>query len=796
MLKSYLTTAVRNLRTYPAYSAINIVGLALSISVCLLLILLVQDQRRYDCFHEKADRIYRVTAEANGRRGQYGLAATPAYLGGAMEREMPDVERSLRIGRIEANLVHSGHSFPATGLYVDPSFFDLFDFKLVAGEAQDALGQPNRLILSETTAARIFGTNDPMGEAISLEGVGDLVVAGVVRTVGRKSHLKFDLLTSFSTLEAVEGGRERLQNEGDFWSFANYVLLKKGASAGPLEVYLAGVSERYCETNEAYALKLQPLTGITLGPLLNNEISAYSMPLAVVLMLAGLAGVVLLASGFNYVSLTIARSVTRAKEVGIRKTVGARREQVVAQFLAESVFMAMCALVLAHALLDRLLPIFNGLSIVQQFEINLSPEQVFDVHFVGLFLAFSIGVGLLAGAYPALYLSRVRPALILKGNGLGSGTSRMRLRKGLTLFQLVFSLLFIITTALIYRQLTFMANFDFGFQTEDVVNIELQGVSYTTLKNELMRQPGVLTVGAADILPANGTRNGARISANQQDTIRVYRYDVDSAFLDALDIRLVAGHSFSPTYAGRSEGVLINETAARQLGFENPRDAVDQVLFASTHAEPISVLGVVQDYQFLIVVRPIEPTLFLHDPAGFAYATVRLQPGAMDAFLTHLADVWKRLDSVHPVEYKRYNTQLRDNELTRIFRDLVQISGLVALIAVTIACLGLMSMAAFNTQLRTKEIGVRKVLGADMRGLFWLLSREYVYLAGAAIAIATPAAWFLNNLWLEQIANRVTFGPALIGLSTATLLALAMLAVGSQTLRATRANPVDSLRWE
>ena len=794
MLKSYLITALRNLRSHSVYSVINIFGLALGISVCLLLILLVQDQRSYDRFHKKADRTYRLIAEANGRKGRVGYAATPAYLAGAIERDVPDVEKSLRLGRIRSNLVHSGRSFMATGLYADPSFFDLFDFELIAGQAQEALNQPNRLILSQEAAARIFGTHNPMGEVVTLEGVGDLVVAGVVRTIERKTHLKFDLLTSFATLETTEDGRDRLQAEDDFWSFANYVLLKEGASPHPLETYLIEVSERYQETIQAYELKLQPLKGITLGPLLNNEVSAFSMPFFFVLILASLAGVVLLASGLNYVGLTIARSVTRAKEVGIRKTVGAGRRQVIAQFLAESVLIALCALVLAYALLAWLLPAFNSLSLVQQFDVNLAPEEIYSFKLVGLFLIFSVGVGLIAGVYPAQYLSKARPALVLKG--VGPGASRMRLRKGLTLVQLFFSLIFIITTALIYRQLTYIVNFDFGFQTEDVVNIELQGVSYATLKSELMRHRAVRIVGATDILPASGTNNGAQVSTNQQDTIRVNRYNVDSAFLEALDIPLVAGRSFSATYAGSSEGVLVNETAARQLGFENPREAIGQVLFGNIQSEPVSILGVVQDYQFLDVVRPIEPMLLLHDPAGFAYATVRLHPGTTDTFLAYLAGTWKRLDPIHPVEYEHYATQIRDNGTTRLFRDLVQIVGLAAVIAIIIACLGLMSMAAFNTQLRTKEIGVRKVLGANVRTLFWLLSKEYVYLAGAATMIATPTAWLLNNLWLEQIANRVAFGLPLIGLSTAALLTLAILAVGSQTLRASRANPVDSLRWE
>ena len=792
MFKNYFKIAIRNLVRHKAYGFINVAGLALGLAVCLIIILMIQDQKSYDKFHENADRIVRIVVDrVRPQEGVMPLGATPAYLAPLLKERVPEIEQTVRFRQIRNNVIHEGKSLNARGLHAEPSFFEVFSYSLARGNPATALTDPNGLVLSEAFAARLFGETDPVGQVLTLEQDGDYKVTGVVETTGLKSHLQFDMLASFATLEARDWGRDQLADEASFSRFASYLLLREGATTRTLEATLATLSKRY--NNPQYIFKTQPLTEIALGPLMGNEIAGITMPGVLAWLLGGLGLIVLLAAGINYVGLSVAQALGRAKEVGVRKTVGAQRRQVIAQFLIESVLMTLGALVLAYALLAWLVPAFNSLTVMQLGQYEIRPEAIYDPAILGLFVLFSLGVGLLAGLYPAVYLSRFHPARVLKGLAKIQGFGGLTLRKGLIVVQLTFSLVFLITTVLIYRQFTHMTSADFGFRTADLVNVDLQGMDHAVLRAELQRHAGILAIGATSEPPASGSRASLGVVI-EQDTLGAHFYSVDAPFVENLELTLLAGRNFAPDRPG--EGILVNELALKRFGLGTPEEALGKTLTLTRAEAPRPILGVVQDFHYTIVFRPIEPLVLVHDPSRFRWLTLAVHPDREDEALAHLKAVWARLDPVHPLEYTFYEDQVHHNPLTGAFYDLVQIVGLVAFLALVIACLGLLSAAAYRVQIRTKEIGIRKVVGASGSGIMWLLSKEFIVLFAIAVVLATPLAWLVNTAWLNHIVIRTDFGPGIFALSIGVVLLLALLAVSSQALRGALTNPAQSLRYE
>ena len=789
MLKNYLSIALRTMRRHKAHTLINVGGLAIAMAVCLLVILLAQDQRSYDRFHRNADRIVRIITDRHDRDGTAHLAASPAYVGPDLKDRVPEVEETVRLRQIRVNVILEGTPFYMEGLYAEPSFFDLFDFRLQQGDAATALDAPHQILLSEPAAERLFGPRNPIGQVVTLEGAGDFTVTGVVATRGVKTHLRFDVLASFSTLEALEWGRENLDEEVNFWHFANYVLLRPGAGPGVLDAELADMSRRYSEPR--FVMKTQELTDIALGDPLSNEIATYSMPGLMILIFGLLGLIVLLAAAFNFVGLTVARSLGRAKEVGVRKTIGAERRQIVVQFLVESMLTSFCALVVATALLPFLLPAFNGLSEIQELEIELSAASTYQPAVILLFVIFSLFVGVLSGLYPALYLSGFRPARVMKGLIDSRSAGSLLLRKGLVVAQFTLSLVFVASVAVLYRQYDHMRHADYGFSDVGLINVPLKGNDYGLLREEWLRHNGVLEVSATHEPPATGSTMGIDVVTASGDTIPAVGYSIDPSFVDNMGLRLLAGRTVTPG----QPGVVVNETMLRALDLKTPGEAVGALIDVGRFPEPQPIAGVVQDYWFTHAVMPIQPLVLFHDPALFRWAVVRLHPETRSEAMAHLQSVWKRVDAVHPLEHRSFD-EIRNSNATQAIRDVARIVGFLSTIALMIACLGLLSMAALRAQTRTKEVGIRKVLGAQVPGLVLLLSSEFLKMLALAVVLAAPIAWYLNHAWLNAFAYRISFGAETLILAMGGVLLIALLTVGSQAFRAAATDPVRSLRYE
>jgi putative ABC transport system permease protein len=801
MLKNFLKVSARALSRHKAFTAITVVGLSLSMAVCLLILAFVWDQTNYDAFHAHEDRIYRVLTDRVRANGDVdAFAATPAPLADVLVREVPGIEAITRIGQIRAQAVYEGKAVPVEGLYAEPSFFDIFSFTLERGDPYALLGQPDQLILSPEAATRVFGTQDPMGRTLTLEGYGTFIVGGILAEPPGPSHLQFDVLAPFAAIQTSPRAEE-LTDWMNSWRFATYLLVEEPSVVERLEAVLPRISERqYAGEDEQLLFHTQALDDIALGPALGNEISSYSIPAIMAYLLAALGAIIMLAAGFNYVSLSVARSMRRAREVGVRKTVGARRGQVVLQFLTEAVLVSLLSLVIALVLLTWLVPAFNQLTFVQMLGAAIPLERLFDVRLLGWFVLFSAVIGVLAGIYPALRLSRFQPAVVLKGTHAAGGFSGRRLRFGLAGTQFGVALLLVTVTVLLFAQARHLLHADYGFAQENVLSIALQGQKLEVLHTELQRHPAISEVAATSQLPASGSTS--RIAVHRDglaDRVPAFQYAIDPDFLRTLDLRLIAGRNLSSAIASdTAAAVLLNATAVERLHLGSPAEAVGTYLDLGGGESPrtVQVVGVVEDYHYNTMLDPIDALVLHYTPSQFRYALVQVQPGAVDAAMAHVDAVWERLDPVHAAEYRSLDTHLSDGIVHRIVRDISSIIGLVALLAVVVSCLGLLGMALYTVETRTKEVGLRKVLGASRRSLVLLLSREYLLLILVAAAVVLPLAWLLNRTWLQVFASHITLQPwMLVGCGVLTAL-LALAVITTQTLRAASADPVHSLRHE
>ena len=800
MLKSYLKVIARNLLKHKGFSLISVVGLAASMSVCLLIIVFVKQQLSYDTFHDQAGRIYHIYSDykAPVNSSSHFYATSPAGLGRVMKETMTGVEDFISLKHYSGHVRRGEQKLTMHGLYASDSFFRMFNFNLISGDPETALQEPYSMVVTEATAERLFGDEDAMGATLSVDGQGDFKITGVVAKVTAPTLFEFEVLASVPTLLADENMRQRLMRwDRTVRSSYTFVLLQEGVSPSDLQVQFPALIEQHFPghpESHLVALHMQELTDVAMGPLMDNPLK-FMLPAIVLYILAGLACVILLAACFNYVSLSVARALLRAKEVGVRKVVGARRSQILAQFLLEAVCVSFLALLLAGVFLGWLIDGFNNLTPIQFTQSQVSPDFT-DMGLYLMFIAFSLVVGLLSGLYPALYLSKFLPTVVLQGIAKVSARG-FTLRKTLIVTQFALSLLFIISTMLLYRQSEHVSHTDYGFNAENILNVELGEVPYEAFRSELLRHPGVVNVSALSILTGAGGRNDTWIESEElEGHEKGYSVWIDEHLINNLEIPIVAGRNFSSDFSGEVESsVLLNEVAVRRLQLGAPMDAVGQFITVDDSLQA-QVIGVVKDYRFFSALSDIDPLVLRMNSQELEVANIRFRRDDYDAVAAHLATIWESFSPNEPLESGLYEDQLADSLELKLMKDFLHIIGLSAGFAVLIACLGLLGMTAYMTRTRVKEIGVRKVLGATTVGIVGLLSKSFVKLIAVAIVCAGPLAWFVNNLWLQQIGNRIEMEPELFLTAILLLLLIAAITVGSQTVRAARTNPTEILKYE
>ncbi|WPP52701.1 ABC transporter permease [Catalinimonas niigatensis] len=816
MFYNYFKIGLRNILRYKVFSFINVFGLAVALSVCMLIILMLADQKSYDQFHEKKERTYRILSKVQD--SMTPNASSPMPLTATLKVDYPMIEDATQlIPGVGGDAMYEQKTVEMRGLFADSSFFDVFSFELEKGNKDKALDLPNSMVISSETAAVLFGNEDPLGKSVAFtdRGLrlsqldfgsetesnpvswGNFIITGVLDSKKYKSHIKFDALVSAASLPALYQ-QEKISNLSDSWERYSYCYTYAVLHPEQNEQNLTAsldqlVARQYAEFEgmKGFQLIPQKLTQITPGIFVGNPLSL-RLPLEAYYFLGFLAMIILLSACLNYTNLSTARALTRAKEIGVRKVNGAKRKDLIYQFLSESVLTVLFSLALAHLLLFIIQPAFMGLWANQFLNFDLNGNMLVHLIFLGLALL----IGLVAGTYPALYLSRFAPTKVLK-NLASEKPGKLSMRKALIASQFIVSLFFIITSILVGKQFRYYLEFEYGFESENIVNIPLQGNDYQLLKHELNRVAGVSAISASQYIPATAMSNGTgvKIAGTEDDPVHFEHLSVDTGFVTNLGLEIVAGRNL-PAEGNEDRFVLINEVAAKSLGYNLPSEMIGQLLEVNTYEEPVEVIGIMKDARFQtpVMEEEIGPLMFRNQTEKFSYLNVKLASADLKETVAALEDQWKIIDPVHPFKYQFFDDQLV--KVNQWLGDLVAIISFIAFLAIVIACLGMLGMATYTAERRTKEVGIRKVLGAENLNVALLLSKSFMKILFISIGIAAPLSYFINNLWLQNFPNRVAFGFGIVLMGSLILLVLGGIAICSQTLRVARKNPVDTLRIE
>lgn len=808
MIRSYLKIALRSILKYKGYSAINLVGLALGLASGILILVFVLDELSFDQFHAKGDRIYRVCTDmtdVNSGSTTGGIEANGWPIGRLLEKEFPEVEKVVYI-RNGSNLQvnHEGKRLDERIFYAGREFFSIFDFPLVSGNPEAALLKPYSIVLTETTARKYFGESEAFGKTLTLADTLLFEVTGVMKDIPDQSHMQFGMLISFATYEVLNPSFDY----GDGWgnlNVRNYVLLKEGvdphalfAKAGNL--YMDHVRDEMKQWGMFMYVKFEPLKEIYLHTRRGNGMGPLGS-MERVYIVSGIAVFVILLACINFVNLATARSAQRAKEVGLRKVVGSTRQSLIKQFLGESFLLTAFSLVLALVLLGLSLPFFNQLlAKTYDLRVLVNPWVVTGiVVLVGL-------VTLLSGYYPALVISAMRPADVLKGD-LKTGHKGIQLRRVLVVFQFIISASLIVCTFAVLGQLDFMINRDLGFSGHQVIVLDADRVTDrggvgsapgAAFKNELRSLASVEQVTFTNAVPGRPGWVGQWAFATDrpdQGSIGMEYMAIDEDYLATLGLTLVAGRGFELNRpADIEDGLVINETAVQELGWQNPEDAIGKKIDSPSKHPAGTVIGVVKDYHEFGLQEKIYPMAMDYNPARSRYYAIRFKT-------TGTADLLKNLETLWKKNYDRYDFRyfFLDENFARQYQTEQRLANLFtafSVITIIIAMIGLTGLVSFMVVSRTKEIGIRKVLGAGAFNITGLLSKEFMVLVIVANVVACPVAWYFANSWLEKFAYRMDLNPGIFVLTAGIGLVVTMLTVSFHTVRAAKADPVKSLRYE
>lgn len=807
MIRNYFLVAVRNLTRNKFFSAINIFGLAVSMSICMAIIMLVADQMMYDRHLVKRDRIFRVNSYAvdnNGvDRSSLDNATSPLTLRDELLENYTGIEKVVRLRRGFGNnwlsFENQNVNIPVKGYYADPEFFDVFEYEFQYGDKENALKNPHSVVLTSDAAKKLFKEENPVGQSFKVGDLGLFTVTGVLAKNEKKSHIVFEALASMSTVRTLEaegklGGMNDWMN---FWEGWNYIVLQEGKTLADVEPLFETIYKKRIASNpnpEIYKAKfrLQSVLEITPGPLVNNAIGP-SLPWVFVYFLSGLAGIIMLTSCFNFTNLSIARSLKRAKEIGVRKVTGAARWQIFTQFLAESLVVALCSLFLAFVLMVVLKPLMLQLTFAKVFMWDLTINYAVII----AFLVFTLVVGILAGLFPAVVLSSFEPVKVLKNLSSVKLFSRMGLRKFLLVSQFTISLVFILTVIIMYKQMELFLNKDYGFAMEKNILVRLNNTSAQMLKTELLKYPNVKSVAGASHIPASGVSYGSGFKKDLSDKewTELGYFLVDEDYVNNMEVEIIAGRNFSNDVGiGNKNFIVINEEAVRAFNFKSPSEALGQEIIYRADSSKKAIAGVVKNYNHSSLMSKVEPMALMYDPAEINLVQVRYEGTHDDAAKT-IEKAWASVNPGLKSDYKEVEDEIKFFYNT-VFGDVVNILGFIAGLAIMISCLGLLGMATYSIETRMKEVSIRKVLGSTDQGLVILLSKGFLKLLLIAIAVGVPLAWFLNNLWLEMIAYRTEISIGMILLGIGILVGLGALTIGSQTVRAAFANPAENLKNE
>jgi putative ABC transport system permease protein len=783
LIWSYIKIALRKIRRHKTYSFINVAGLAVGMSACFLILLWVQNELSFDRFHEKADQLYRVVEHermSDGRILSYPLF--PTGFGPAFKSDFPQVMETVRFRHSRGRIVRVGDNsfYEDNFAFADPELLKIFTFPLLEGNPDTVLSAPSSIVLTEEMAQKYFGEKDPIGQVIQVDRTHEFQVTGILKTIPHNSQIQFDFVVPFIALEQY--GWEMF--DWGRYGIRTYVLLNKHTDYQKFNTQIERFLKKYNE-DTIMTVSLQPFTRVRLYSA-GISASGTDGDIKYVYIFSLIAFFILLMACVNFMNLTTARSENRAREVGVRKVVGAKRRNLIFQFFGESTLLALLAFIFAVGLAQLTLPAFNSLTGKKMtFQIFTHPAL-----FIGL-LGIAVLTGLISGSYPALFLSSFQPIKTLR-TSFASGTGGGFFRKALVVSQFVLTIGLVIATVIVNRQMHYIRNMNLGIEKDHILCLDLKGSlkdRYQVLKNEISRNTSVIAVSAASDAPAG---NHWSITLNEwegRDTDAHYLLDilsVDHDYLEVFGLNQVEGRFFrAEETSGEELPIVVNETAIKAMGMKDP---------IGKRIREFRIIGVIEDYHFDSLHNAISPLGMICTPDDYDELLVKIQPENLPETLAAIKKSWSEVAPDYPFEFRFLDESI--DALYKNDRKIGKVINIATILALFIACLGLFGMASFSAERRTKEIGIRKVFGASIPSIFFLLSTQFSKWVIAANVIAWPVAYFVMNKLLQVYAYRTSLNILYFVFAAAIALLIAMLTVSYQILKAALANPVDSLHYE
>ncbi len=799
MLKSYLKIALRSLKRHKVFSIINVLGLSVGLACCMLIGLYISEETSYDKFHTNSDNIYRFTREFISPDGSTSLHLSrlaPPFGPLAKEDFSGEIEKIGRMMSVGGPVKYNNRLYDEDNFYfADAEIAEILTFDVIEGDIVQALTQPGSVVISDEMAYKYFGDEDPIGKSINFLSQADLIVKGVFKKLPENSSFQVDFLAEMTPLEAFYGGREAMMQNWGSNNFSTFFTLKPEGRISEIERRMGDFLNKHIdeEATTWTALHVQKLTDIHLHSNLDDE-QGQNSDITYVYIFASIAFLILAIACINYMNLATARSATRAKEVGMRKVFGAGKGKLINQFLVESIVLVFFALFLAVGATSLILPYFRAFTGLQ-----LEFDLLTNLPMVAVILTSAVVVGVLSGSYPAFYLSSFQPLKVLKGK-LTGGAKSGNLRRFLVVVQFTISVILIVSTIVVFKQLDFIQNKKLGYDREQMM---IMGVSqqvadqYDAFKNELLTIQGVKMVGGSSRVPSGQLLDsqGAQAEVNGEmlpTPVVIKSLSVDPDFIPTYQMEMASGRNFSDNFATDSTSFVLNEKSVEVIGWGNPEDAIGQnMIYAGVRGK---VIGVVKDFHFESLQSEISPIIMVNRPNQMRNLSIKIEGTNIRSAIQQVEELYANFSPNAPLNYNFLDDRFENLYTTETQRS--QLFTLFSGLAIFLACLGLFGLASFTVSQRSKEISIRKVLGASVQQIVGILSKEFVILIAVAMLLAFPVAWYFMNDWLAGYAYRTTLGVSPFLLAALIAGAIAFVTISFQTFKAAVSNPSERLRDE
>jgi len=802
MFKNYLKIAYRNIIKQKAYSFINIFGLALGLTACILVGLYIFQDFQYDNYHRNNDNIYRVSIETTTPDGIFHMAQSPALVAPNLEQNFPEIDKISRIYFSSDDLItyKDKKIYEDEIVFADEDFFDIFTFEILQGNPNNFLKKENSIIISRKMADKYFGTENPVGKIFNYNNKIDFEISGVIENVPVNSHFTFDMVATYETLVDLPAGNFLNQWGATFGSYT-YVMLHPGTDTEQFENKAGTFLTGKMETSDlvSQSVILQPIESIHIFSDLDDEITPNSS-ITYIIILGSISLFILILACINFVNLTTARAVKRAREIGIRKVFGAFKLQLIRQFLGESILITLIALGFAFVFVELIEPAFSqliGTSLIYSCFNNVS------IFFT--IVATSLIIGVLAGLYPSFVLTHYQPVLVLKGATSQGKSGSAILRKSLVLFQFSISIILIIFTILINQQINFMREFDMGFDKDQIVILktpERMSNNSETVKSEINAIPGVLESTTSLGVPTMGSGFGTNLTPDieyEDEEFMISVKMIDSNYLDFYNIPLLAGRKLSELSGADFRTItMVNETTVKKLGFTSNEAALgnNYTIGLSDGIKRFSpeIVGVIQDFHFNSLHEEVSPLLFMYWSFLFQEVSIKISPENVPGTIKEIQNVWEKFYPAHPFDYSFLDEKI--DKMYKAEEKSFRVISTFSILAIIIACMGLLGLTFYTTEQRRKEIGVRKILGASIPNIIKKISAEFLKLVLIANLIAWPVSYLLINKWLASFPYKVEINILVFVMAGAIALGISLITIGFTVVRSAASNPIESIRYE